>query len=377
MVPSGVALRYLFPGPALAMLVAATLGPQAGVAAALFLGGAAGVIADNSFELVTYTALGGIVAALTLGRVERIGALFRAGLFAALVHTITVLVFRLPQGISEPGDMLVPMMAGIANGGMSASLALGGLFLLGPLFDIVTTMRLIELSRPNHPLLQRLLREAPATYHHSLMVANLAEQAAERIGADPLLTRVGAYYHDVGKITRPYFFSENQVEGVNPHDRLDPRTSAEVIASHVKDGLDMARRYRLPSRVRAFIPEHHGTNWVGFLYDQAVELASDTTPVSESDFRHHGPKPQSKETALVMLADGCEAAVRAMRPTSAGEVAEVVSRVFSERVADGQLNESNLTLRELEITQEAFISALKGIFHPRIQYPKSETTTNM
>ena len=154
-------------------------------------------------------------------------------------------------------------------------------------------------------------------------------------------------------------------------------TSAEVIASHVKDGLDMARRYRLPSRVRAFIPEHHGTNWVGFLYDQAIELASDSTPVSESDFRHHGPKPQSKETALVMLADGCEAAVRAMRPTSAGEVAEVVSRVFSERVADGQLSESNLTLRELESTQEAFISALKGIFHPRIQYPKSETTTNM
>jgi len=236
-------------------------------------------------------------------------------------------------------------------------------------------MRLIELSRPDHPLLQRLLREAPATYHHSLMVANLAEQAAERIGANAMLTRVGAYYHDVGKIARPYFFTENQAEGVNPHDRLDPSTSAEIIISHVKDGLELARRYRLPGRIRAFIPEHHGTSWVSFLYGKAVQLAGDAALVDESDFRHHGPKPQSKETALVMLADGCEATVRAMRPTSAEEVAEIVNRVISERVADGQLSECDLTLRDLEIIRETFISALKGVFHPRIKYPQSAEPT--
>jgi putative nucleotidyltransferase with HDIG domain len=238
-------------------------------------------------------------------------------------------------------------------------------------------MRLIELSRPDNPLLQRLLREAPATYHHSLMVASLAEQAAERIGADALLTRVGAYYHDVGKITRPYFFAENQVEGVNPHDRLDPRTSAEVIVSHVKDGIDMGRRHRLPRRVRDFIPEHHGTTWVGFLYDKAVQLAGDSAAIDAEDFRHLGPKPQSKETALVMLADGCEAAVRAIRPTSAEEVAEIVSRVFSDRVSDGQLGECDLTLHDLEAAREAFIFALKGVFHPRIQYPRSESGTSV
>jgi putative nucleotidyltransferase with HDIG domain len=374
MLPGGEILRYLSPAPAMAMLVVATLGPHAGVAAALFLGCVAGAIAGNSLEMVTYTVLGGVVAALTLGRVERIGALFRAGGFVSLTHALVVLVFRLPQGIEviQTGELLVTVLTGVGNGLLSASLALGGLFLIGPLFDIATTMRLIELSRPDNPLLQRLLREAPATYHHSLMVASLAEQAAERIGADTLLTRVGAYYHDVGKITRPYFFAENQVEGVNPHDRLDPRTSAEVIVSHVKDGIDMGRRSRLPRRVRDFIPEHHGTTWVSFLYDKAVQLAGDAAAVDADDFRHQGPKPQSKETALVMLADGCEAAVRAIRPTSAEEVSEIVSRVFSDRVSDGQLGECNLTLHDLEVAREAFVSALKGVFHPRIQYPRSE-----
>lgn len=370
MVPAGVVLRYLSPSSALAMLAATVLGAQAGVAGALFLGGVVGVIAGNSLELAAYTALSGLIAALSLRRVERIGALFRAGALAAVAHVVVLAAFRLPYEASSPAPLLVAAGAGLVNGGIAASLALGGLFLIGPLFDIPTTMRLIELSRPNQPLLQRLLREAPATYHHSLMVANLAEQAAERIGADPLLTRVGAYYHDIGKLVRPYFFSENQVEGVNPHDRLDPRTSAEVIISHVTDGLEMARRHHLPGRVRAFIPEHHGTHWVSFLYDKAVKQAGGAALVNADDFRYQGPKPQSKETALVMLADGCEAVVRAMRPTSAEEVAEIVNSAIAERVTDGQLNDCDLTLRDLEVTRAVFISALKGLFHPRIQYPK-------
>jgi len=371
MVPGGLVLRYLAPAPALAMLAAAALGPHAGVAAAAFLGGVVGFVADNSLEMATYTTLGGLVAALTVGRVERIGALFRAGAFVALVHIVVVVVFRLPYGVTPPADLLVTGLSGALNGGLAASLALGGLFLIGPLFDITTTMRLIELSRPDHPLLQRLLCEAPATYHHSLMVANLAEQAAERIGADALLTRVGAYYHDVGKISRPYFFTENQAEGVNPHDRLDPHTSAEVIINHVRDGLELARRYRLPRRVRAFIPEHHGTNWVSFFYSKAVELAGDESLVSESDFRHQGPNPQSRETALVMLADSCEAAVRSVRPSSADELAEVVNRIIGKRVDDGQLGECDLTLRDLAIVRETFVAALKGAFHPRVKYPES------
>jgi putative nucleotidyltransferase with HDIG domain len=370
MVPAGGVLRYLAPAPALAMLLTATLGRHAGAASAVFLGAVTGVIADNSLEMAMYATVGGLIAALALGRVERIGEMFRAGAFVALGHVSVLAVFHLVEDAAQPSELVASALAGVVNGGLSSSLALGVLFLIGPLFDIVTTMRLIELSRPEHPLLQRMLREAPATYHHSLMVANLAEQGAEAIDANALLSRVGAYYHDVGKIARPYFFAENQAEGLNPHDRLDPETSAEVLVGHVTDGLKLARRYRLPSRVRAFIPEHHGGSRVSFLYAKAVQLAGDAELVEEEAFRYPGRKPQSKETALVMLADGCEAAVRAARPESADEVAEIVNRIIDQRVDDGQLNESGLTLDDVAAIREVFASALKGTFHPRIKYPE-------
>jgi hypothetical protein len=370
MVPAGGVLRYLAPAPALAMMLTATLGRHAGAASAVFLGAVTGVIADNSLEMTIYAGIGSLVAALALGRVERIGEIFRAGAFVALGHVSVLAIFHLVKDAAPPSELIVSALASVVNGGLSSSLALGGLFVIGPLFDIVTTMRLIELSRPEHPLLQRMLREAPATYHHSLMVANLAEQGAEGIDANALLARVGAYYHDIGKIARPYFFSENQAEGLNPHDRLDPETSAEVIVGHVSDGLKLARRYRLPGRVRAFIPEHHGGSQVSFLYHKAVQLAGDADLVDEEAFRYPGRKPQSKETALVMLADGCEAAVRSAQSESADEVAEVVNRIIDQRIDDGQLNESGLTLYDVEAIRQVFASALKGTFHPRVRYPE-------
>lgn len=372
MVPAGVVLRFLFPAPALAMLVTAALGPHAGVATAILLGGVSGVVADGSLEMVVFAASGAVVAALSLGPVKRIGEIFRSGVYAALAHFVVAIIFHLPQDAGQTGALLVSALAGFANGGISASLALGGLYVIGPLFDIVTTMRLVELSRPDRPLLRRLLRESPATYHHSLMVANLAEQAAERISADAMLTRVGAYYHDIGKMVRPYYFTENQVPGVNPHDRLDPYTSAEILVGHVKDGQKLARSYRLPRRVRAFIPEHHGTSWVSFFYDKAVQQAGDAALVDREVFRHIGPRPQSKETALVMLADGCEAAVRSARTATEEDLALIVNGLISSRVDDGQLNECGFTLSDLAVIREVFVSSLKGVFHPRIQYPQSK-----
>jgi putative nucleotidyltransferase with HDIG domain len=374
MVPAGVVLRYLVPLPALAMLTTATLGAHAGCAVAVFGGLAAGAIAENSMEMLTYAALGSLIAALSLGRVERVRPLFRAGLFASLLHVATLGIFRLPQQPAEARALIVPMLAAIANGGISASLALGGLFLIGPLFDVITTIRLMELSRPDQPLLRRLLREAPGTYHHSLLVANLAEQAAERIGADALLTRVGAYYHDVGKIAQPAFFVENQVEGVNLHAQLEPQASAEVIIGHVRNGLEIARRYRLPRRIRAFIPEHHGTGWLRYFYSKALEASGPNGTVKESAFRYPGLRPQSKETALVMLADSCEAAVRSSRPTSDEQIAEIVNRVIDQHVADGQLDECDLTLRDLEAIRQTMIDTLRGVFHPRIEYPRLPRT---
>jgi putative nucleotidyltransferase with HDIG domain len=201
------------------------------------------------------------------------------------------------------------------------------------------------------------------------MVANLAEQAAERIGANALLTRVGAYYHDVGKMVRPDFFVENQLDGVNGHDRLDPRTSAQIIISHVNDGLDLANKYRLPGAVRAFIPEHQGTGLVKYFYHQARQQADSSAFVDEADFRYPGPKPQSKETALVMLADSCEAAMRAAHPTSTREIDQLVQRIIDDKLTSGELDECGLTTLDLDQIRRAFGEMLRGIFHPRIQYP--------
>lgn len=369
LMPGRTVLAYLFPAPALAMLVTATLGARVSVITTLLVGGAVGLIADRPLEFAVYATVGGLVATLALGRVDRPAVLFRAAVFVALAHLVVLLGLYLPLERVDPLELGLSLMVAAVNGVVSASIALGGLFIIGPLFDVITTFRLIELSRPDHPLLQRLLREAPGTYHHSLMVANLAEQAAEQIGADPLLTRVGAYYHDVGKITRPYFFIENQMGEINPHARLDPYTSAEIIIGHVQDGLELARRYRLPARVRSFIPEHHGTRRAGFQYERALDLAGDPELVNEAEFRHRGPKPQSKETALVMLADSCEAVVRARRPGTPEELASLVAEVFDQIMRSGQLDECPITLRELALARESFISTLKGTFHPRIEYP--------
>jgi len=218
--------------------------------------------------------------------------------------------------------------------------------------------------------LRQLLLKAPGTYHHTILVSNLGERAAEAVGADPLLTRVGAYYHDIGKTLRPYFFVDNQTDGVNPHDRLDPHTSAQIIISHVKDGLEMARRHRLPLRLQDFIPEHHGTTLVSFFYHKALEQAGKDEAVDESRFRYPGPRPRSKETAIIMLADGCESAVRATRPGSREEIDCIVRKLINGRLADGELDESNLTLRDLDHIRQAFVKTLQGIHHPRIQYPE-------
>jgi putative nucleotidyltransferase with HDIG domain len=370
MVPGGSILRYLAPTPALAMLLTAAVGPHAGAATSVYAGIVLGMTVNGSLEMVAYTALGGLVAALSLGKVERIRELFLSGSFVAVVHLIVIAVFGIREVTGQPGELLASGLSGIANGGVSASLALGVLFLVGPLFDVVTTMRLIELSRPDQPLLQRMLREAPGTYHHSLMVANLAEHAAERMGANALLARVGAYYHDIGKLARPYFFTENQADDINPMDEMDPYTSAQVVISHVTDGLKLARRFRLPRKVRDFIPGHHGTNWISFFYRKAVEQAGDAALVDEQDFRYRGPKPRTKEVALVMLADPVEAAARARRPSTPEELADLIDKIVARRVDDGQLDESELTIRDLSTARQAFHSVLKGMYHPRMQYPE-------
>jgi putative nucleotidyltransferase with HDIG domain len=220
--------------------------------------------------------------------------------------------------------------------------------------------------------MRELLLKAPGTYHHSIMVGNMAEQAAEAIGANALLARVGAFYHDIGKTVRPYFFTENQMEGANPHDLLDPGTSAQIIRRHTRDGLELARsRYHLPKAIQSFITEHHGTNQIGYFYHKAVQEYGEER-VNKAEFEHLGPTPQSKETAIVMLADGCEAAVRSVRPQDAESLEGLIRKIVSKTIASGQLDSTPLTLREIQVITSSFIDTLQGVFHPRVRYPDAE-----
>jgi putative nucleotidyltransferase with HDIG domain len=263
--------------------------------------------------------------------------------------------------------MMVIGFETFVNGLGSAMLAAGGGILLGRLFGITTTWQLLELANPTHPLLRRLMSEAPGTYHHSLIVGNLAERSAEEVGADPLLARVAAYYHDVGKLRRPYFFVENQIDGVNAHQSLSPIESARIIAAHVTDGVELAERYGLPPRIREMIPQHHGTRLVSFFYQQATQDSN--AEVRVEDFTYAGPKPQSKEAAIVMLADSCEAAARASRDHSPDAIVALVEKIIIQRLSEGQLDECDLTLRDLQRIKQSFCTLLIGMYHPRIEYP--------
>ncbi len=373
---SGPLLLYLFPVAALGMLLVTTAGYPTAVGGVFFVSVIAGWI--NRFTLfpVILLSANGLTAALTLPRYEQTGSIFRSGLLGGLAGVLVRLAFSTTEAQPDMLSLLMDGGASLLGGLIAGGLTLGGLFLLAPLFDLCTTFRLIELTRPNHPLLQRLLHEAPATFHHVMMVASLAEQAAERIGANVLLTRAGTYYHDIGKLARPYFFVENQEGMNNPHDRLDPLTSADILIGHVEDGLEIARKYHLPSEVQAFIPEHQGTTLVSYFYHKAIEAADGQKDlVDASLYRYPGPRPQRRETALVMLADGCEAATRAARPSSPEELAGVISSIFGARLEDGQLDECPITMRELEIVKSAYIDILRGAYHPRIKYPKREENT--
>ena len=368
---SGDLLPLLFPAAGAAMLLATTVGTAPAAASTLLLALVSGWISARSLEMATMVALGGLFAVLTLPRYEQTGPLFRSGLVAGVVQAMIVLVFSVDELALTPTHLILQLAMCILGGLISGGLTVGGLFVLTPLFDLTTTFRLVELSRPNHPLLQRLLREAPATFNHVMTVTSLAEQAAERIGANALLTRVGAYYHDIGKLARPFFFAENQQGLSNPHDRLDPYASLEVLAGHVRDGGEMAKQYHLPAQIRAFIPEHHGTMRVSFLYHKAVQAAGgEADLVDEAQFRYPGPIPQSRETLLVMLADGSEAATRARRPSTPEELEEVVDFIFDQRMKDGQLDDAPITMAELAEVKRTYVDLLRGAYHPRVQYPE-------
>ncbi|WP_447410982.1 HD family phosphohydrolase [Clostridium perfringens] len=252
---------------------------------------------------------------------------------------------------------------------LSGILTIGVLPFFESTFDIVTNAKLLELSNPNNPLLKKLLMEAPGTYHHSILVANLAELAAEQVGGNPLLARIGAYYHDVGKTKRPYFFRENQFGKKNPHDRLKPEVSSKIIISHVKDGSELAKEYNLPKTIHDFIVTHHGETLVKYFYLTVKNNSENPDEVKEEDFKYPGPKPMSKEQGIVMLADSTEAAVRSINEPTEEKIEKMVNNIIDDKLAAGQLDNCDLTLRDISKIKKCFLKALNGIHHERIEYP--------
>lgn len=364
-------LAYFYPAAALSIIVAVIFSVRLSIVVTVVLAGLVGYVAQNSLEMAIYAAAAGILAVLTLRDAQRINALFRAGLVAAVGYASAIVIFQLPPA-SAGTDVLTLLAVAVVNGSvLSAGLSLAAVFIIGSIFRIVTPLQLQELSRLDHPLLQELLRRAPGTYHHSIMVANLAEQAAEKVNANSALVRVGSFYHDVGKMNRPPFFTENQ-NGGNPHDNLDPYSSARIIISHVSDGLELARKYRLPNRVRDFIAEHHGNRLLKTFYQKAVEAAGGRETVDKKRFTYGGPRPRTRETGIVQLADATEATSSALRPSTEEAIEKLVNMIVDEHLKEGQLDNSGLTLGDIKLVRESFIETLQGRFHMRIKYPGNE-----
>jgi putative nucleotidyltransferase with HDIG domain len=338
----------------------------------------------GGLELAAYTLLGGIAGIVMVRRGDRLSVFVRAGVSVFVVQSIVIVTFAL-LGRQDVRGVLELIGASAVSAGGATVATVGSVAVVGSVFGILTVFQMLELANPSAPLLRRLLVETPGTYHHSLMVGNLAERAAEAIGADPLVARVAAYYHDVGKLSNPAAFIENQAGGDNLHDVLDPEASAHLLKSHVSEGIDIAYGAGLPKQLIAFIPQHHGTGVMSYFYARAKEEAAapyggvDTAEgrkaadgVDIRKFRHGGPKPQSREAAIIMLADSVEASVRSLSSRDEPAIRAMVARIFEERIGDSQFDECDLTLRDLERIREAFVAQLLGMYHQRVAYPQNK-----
>lgn len=323
--------------------------------------------ADILFFL--YLFMGNAVAAFSSYRRYKRTDLISAGYVLGLFNIVFIVTIGIFGEMTDGFWYLQNIGIGFANGVVSSMIALAILPYLEHLFKITTTQTLLELNNLGHPLMKRLMTRAPGTYQHSLMVANLAEAAAEAIKADPILCRVGAYFHDIGKIKRPSFFTENQFSGDNPHDNLSPRMSKIVIASHPKDGVEMAQKYKLPDILCQFMLEHHGTTLVSFFYTQALheEDLEDSVSTKE-EFRYPGPKPSFKESGIVMLADSVEAAVRSMDNPTLPKIESLINHIFEDKINDNQFSDCPLSLRDITRIKDTFLTLFHSIYHTRLDY---------
>jgi putative nucleotidyltransferase with HDIG domain len=363
-------IGYLAPVAAGSMLVAILLDNRLAYFLTMIMALYVGLLTEGNQLFYAITAfVGGTVGIFQVYRLNQTSDLARSGFYIALANIISIMTLSLIGGNVTLNLILVGMAIGAVNGILSAVLMIGALPYLESAFSITSMIKLLELSNPNNELLKKLLMEAPGTYHHSLMVGNLAEAAAEPIGANPLLVRVGAYYHDIGKIKRTDYFVENQRGFDNPHEKIAPALSALIITSHVREGVELAREAHLPQDIIDFIEQHHGTSLAKYFYSRALEEDREGN-LSEDSFRYEGPKPQSKEVALVMLADSVEAGVRSLQDPTPDKIRNMVRRIIQDKLNDGQLESCDLTFKDLDVIANSFCTSLEGLYHKRIEYPE-------
>ena len=361
--------RFLNPSALTGLLLTLLIDSQVATIATIIMAIFLTVINDLSWIIGLLALIGGLTAIFSVSKVSQRGDLMRAGFIVGGVNLVLMLTLGL---LSKDTNLIYNSYLGLLSGVLASIMAIGILPYLESIFKVTSSLRLLELSNPNHPLMRRLMLEAPGTYHHSILVGNLAEAAAYAVGADGLLARVGAHYHDIGKLKRPYFFVENQVGIDNPHDKMAPSLSTLIITSHVKDGLELANEFKLPPAVTQFIAQHHGTDLVRYFYHRASE-ANDEGTVEERDFRYPGPKPHGKEVAIVSLADATEAAVRSISRPNPGKIEAIVRKIIKDRLNSGELDESDLTFQDMDRIANAFVKVIVSMFHARVEYPEQIT----
>jgi len=367
-IPSSDLLPAL-PHAAGAFLAGLIAGAPAAAIAAVLGAAATGLLFGEAFRWVLFPLVASLAAAFAFERPRSRGAVAKAGLIVGVIASAASVALGILSPYSSPGGIFREAIAAFLCGPISAALATFLVPALESLFGVATDLRLLELSNQNLPLLQRLAIEAPGTYQHSLLVGNLCEAAAEAIGANPLLARVAGYYHDIGKVVKPGYFIENTRRGENKHDHLAPSMSALIIANHVREGVILARKARLPEVLVDGIRSHHGTKPIRYFFQKAVALSAGRTKIVEDDFRYPGPKPRARELGILLLADAVEAASRTLIEPSSSGLAGVVDAIIEDALRDGQLDNCQLTIEEIEKVRAAFLRTLAALFHHRIDYP--------
>jgi cyclic-di-AMP phosphodiesterase PgpH len=331
-------------------------------------------IVEGNISMVLYFFLGNLCAAYFSGKCERRNMILKAGLFTSLIMGLVMFLLTVFMG-SSLGDVPLRLVFIFVSGILSSFIAMGLLPIVEYLFDYTTDIKLLELADLEHPLLEEMMINAPGTYHHSIVVGNLSKAAAESIGANPLLARVAAYYHDIGKLKMPHYFIENRKGFEDAHKALSPNMSALIIHSHVKEGAELSERSRLGKKLEDIIRQHHGTSIVSYFYNRAKEREDPALHmIEEKDFRYAGPKPQTKEAGIVMLADAVEAASRTLEEPTPKRIESHVQKIIERIFVDGQLDECELTLKDLYAIEKSFTNILLGIFHHRIEYPEKTAT---